>query len=694
MRTITLELVRHGPPHNQLLSPLTAYLALCENHPAVSWKVPVEHNQMLYRLRALSYRMGNEPREFQVIDTARLLGDLLGAIPGLTADLNRQSAAAAGRAADDGCDLVTHLQLILSASELALLPFELATAPPGFPGTGQPLSLQAQQPICLTRGTRRVPDDVKLWPRRPCVLFAYASPPGLEPVPFEAHALALRQAFEPWLVLPQDADAVERSSAVARTMSVLPEATVATLEQACASGRYTHVHLLAHGVEIHNDYDTRYGLALHSDSDPSGREVVSGERLASILRARKTDEAGCFIRPTVVTLASCNAANVGSVTGVGASIGHALHEAGVPLVVASQFPLSYGGSVMLVQELYGGLLWGEDPRKLLVGLRRRLHARFSDRHDWASLAAYASLPPSFDKQLANASIQRAMESIDSALGVADRVLLRFSDRERSRFSTEKLGTQALLDQALQQVGVARGRLEQAMKSYPSESARILAQLASTDKREAQLNFQKRKLPLLAGVTRETIDRMVVEGLERARALYWDAYVAKRDAPWTLVQYLSLTLVLQEMGRLPRPLPRADQDTLSLWRTAEVQSRHDAENGTADDRAWAYGNLAELYLIAPLLVDGPAAAASNAAHQAAAIDAAGRVLALTRPSSFQVFSTRRQVLRYLEWFNDLWLVLPVNAGAPDPRALVKEQVRKVAEELSNALPAAAQPDWDY
>ena len=36
MRTVTLRAGRHGPAHNQLLSPLTQYLALCENHPAVT----------------------------------------------------------------------------------------------------------------------------------------------------------------------------------------------------------------------------------------------------------------------------------------------------------------------------------------------------------------------------------------------------------------------------------------------------------------------------------------------------------------------------------------------------------------------------------------------------------------------------------------------------------------------------------
>jgi hypothetical protein len=48
MRTITLELLRHGPSNNQLLSPLTQYLALCENHSAVTVRIPFMHNQFLH----------------------------------------------------------------------------------------------------------------------------------------------------------------------------------------------------------------------------------------------------------------------------------------------------------------------------------------------------------------------------------------------------------------------------------------------------------------------------------------------------------------------------------------------------------------------------------------------------------------------------------------------------------------------
>src|SRR3954449_5705043 len=98
MRTITLELLRHGPAHNQLLSPLTPYLALCENHAAVTLHVPFEHNQFLYRLSALGYKLAEESRRFQLTDTARVITDMLAMIPGLTAESGKNSAGAPGQA--------------------------------------------------------------------------------------------------------------------------------------------------------------------------------------------------------------------------------------------------------------------------------------------------------------------------------------------------------------------------------------------------------------------------------------------------------------------------------------------------------------------------------------------------------------------------------------------------------------------
>jgi hypothetical protein len=85
MRTITLEFLRHGPAHNQLLSRLTNYLALCGNHGAQTVQMPFDHNQLLHRLNALEYRSDESSRQFQLEDTAQTLSDVLGQVAGLTA---------------------------------------------------------------------------------------------------------------------------------------------------------------------------------------------------------------------------------------------------------------------------------------------------------------------------------------------------------------------------------------------------------------------------------------------------------------------------------------------------------------------------------------------------------------------------------------------------------------------------------
>src|SRR5262249_38308957 len=218
---------------------------------------------------------------------------------------------------------------------------------------------------------------------------------------------------------------------LARHLTVLTDASLDAIETACAEGGYTHVHILAHGGEFTEGYDTRFGLLLHDSAHPMGPpDRVSGERLATALRTSRKGASGQLARPAVVTLASCYSGGVASVTGVGASIAHALHADGIPMVIASQFPLSFGGSVRMVEMLYQGLLSGEDPRRLLIDLRRALHTQFPDTHDWASITAYSSLPPDFDRQLAAVQIQRARLSIDVALDLADEVVARVERPDR------------------------------------------------------------------------------------------------------------------------------------------------------------------------------------------------------------------------------------------------------------------------
>ncbi len=722
MRTLTLELLRHGPAHNQLLSPLTPYLALCENHPAVTLQLPLEHNQLLHRLGALSYRLGEDSRGFQLHDTARLLADLLGGIPGLTADMNRQGGAAAGSAAaaaaGDGTrsatadgtrsattDGITHLRLVLSASELALLPFELTLSPPGCPGEGQPLLLQSLSPVCITRETRRVAQSQLVWPDETRVLFVVASPAGQEPVPALAHLLALRQRIEPW---------VGRAGQLDQHLTVLSHASLEDIEAACAANAFTHVHILAHGAEYRDGYDTRFGLMLHRAGDPDGAaDLVSGERLASALRttchtsSRNASAATTRLAgPAVVTMASCNSGAVGSVAGVGASIAHALHQAGIPLVIASQFPLSFGGSVRMVEALYGGLLWGEDPRGLLVELRRQLHTQFPDTHDWASLTAYSSLPADFNAQLAVAQIQRAMASINVALDLADEVVARLP-REAPAVPTTpatkaRRGGKALkvamaaawkppvadtpaelmaaLDNALVRVRAAKQRLQDTMDRHDAQRARILGLLASTEKREAALSHERSQRTADAPQQARHAAEMWAS-LARSRALYFNCYALERTPYWT-TQYLSLTVVLRGGGQLGSDVEAPGRDCAALWSSAEVQALHDAANGSPRVRSWALGNLIELYLLAPAL-SGLAGLAARKVPWAELAAAQARVLVdNAAEGAFEVYSTRRQVQRYTAWYATL------AATALPPAVLA------AADAVLAVLPAQAPAAWHY
>jgi hypothetical protein len=683
MRTITLELVRHGPAHNQLLSPLTQYLALCENHPAVTLQLPIEHNQMLYRLSSLAYRMGKEPREFQLRDTAQLLGELLARIPGLTADMNRRDSGSAGGSGPSDGDGATHLRLVLSASELALLPFELAVAPIGFPGAGQPLLLQSVRPVAITRETRRVAEEQVVWPERTRVLFVVASPSDLPPPPAAAHLLALRRTLEPWVGTrgrtAAEATGEARDDRLARHLTVLTEASLEAIEAACSEGNYTHVHILAHGGEYTEGYDTRFGLLLHDSAHPMGpADRVSGERLATALRTSRKGASGQLARPAVVTLASCYSGSVGSVTGVGASIAHALHADGIPMVIASQFPLSFGGSVRMVEILYEGLLSGEDPRRLLIDLRRTLHTQFPDTHDWASVAAYSSLPPNFDHQLALVQIQRARRSIDVALDLADEVVARVerTDRRSSKVAASKSGSTPAatssdeIKVAMQRVRESRGRLAQLLARLPSQRARILALLASSDKREAALEYEALKRSS-STVPPADLDACVWPPLERARKLYDEAFGLDPASHWAAVQYISLSIVMRHAGRPTPGADAADREVGKLWTLAEVQSLRDLSSVDYARHAWALGNLIELYLLAPVIDEVKQAYQPPRPQpdwRALATQYAKELAKMARPGAFEIFSTRRQIVRYLDLYVEL-----CPSGALEAAVAIAEQV---------------------
>jgi hypothetical protein len=125
VRTVCVEFLRPGPAHNQLLSPLTRYLVICGEAQVGEVSVPYEHYAFLRRLRDLQYRPepdssrrdeASQDRQMTLSDLSRDMSRLLAAVPGLQGQLVSRSCEG---------DLI-HLQVVVAASELAMLPFELA----------------------------------------------------------------------------------------------------------------------------------------------------------------------------------------------------------------------------------------------------------------------------------------------------------------------------------------------------------------------------------------------------------------------------------------------------------------------------------------------------------------------------------------------------------------------------------------
>ena len=417
LHPIAFELLRHGPPHNQLLSKITDYVALCGNVGAHTLRLPFNHLEHQMNIEALSYHGDSKTAAFKLDEMGSILGDLLGSIPGLPPALSQ--------AKDSKCDMA-HLKLMLTPHELALIPFECATVPKGAPGgEGSRLLLQTNAPVTLTREVRGLSQIDVQWPSEPKILFAWASPASVSDVPIDQHLLALRTALNPWIPIYRGVSENAEDSTnfmvkeFRKIVTVIPKANIDDIYQACSNTSYTHVHILAHGVPSTTSGDQQQiGIALHGKRG-NDTEIVDGKRLANALRFRHGNNNEM---PSMVVLATCNSAQVRSVISYGGSIAHDLHIAGVPLVIASQFPLSKIGSVILTDELYRRVFNAEDPRVAIHYVRRKLFTSCEEYHDWASLVVYASIPNNFEDQLAQLQFKVAKRRVDRLLDEADAMI--------------------------------------------------------------------------------------------------------------------------------------------------------------------------------------------------------------------------------------------------------------------------------
>lgn len=610
---VRLEIARAGRPHNQLLSPYTPYVALCEGYEMATIYLDFEQQELEQQLRGLGYDRPLEDRNAQLRILGGRMRDLLSRIPALSGAL--------AEAGGPGGELV-HLRLVASPAEWARVPLELALSTDGMAGSDDPLLLQSGQRISLTREVRGVPRGAPLPEREPRILFAYAQPFGAS-VPAQDHLTALRRAVAPWL--PPDSEANEHQ-AFRQMITILGNASLEDIRKACKARHFTHVHILAHSFPTDSPTTQRYGVVLHEQSGDVNGVVVDGERLAAAL---VHPHGGRLAAPFLVTLATCQGGDPGSVVVPGGGTAYALHVAGVPVVIASQFALTIDGSSMLTEDLYGRILWGEDPREAVSEVRRHLFASLPKTHDWASLVTYVNLPRDFHTHVLQQRHTRAVESIravdrgmrkiefagaDASLKVRrETALARLAEATR-RLEELLVPLKAVIQQQLGQL-----RNEAPVRALAAVESECVGWLAAGAKRRAQQLFE--------------LGRPYESCLRESFHLYRRAMDADRANFWVITQYLGLHYVLDHAT-----------DT-SLHRYATAQATVSVEdNGKNSAASWACGSLAELALI-------------NAEREPATIrdEVLGHIAKLLEllpagdPDGV-IESSRRQFARFERWWN--------------------------------------------
>jgi hypothetical protein len=253
-------------------------------------------------------------------------------------------------------------------------------------------------------------------------------------------------------------------------------------------------------------------------------------------------------RPVVVTVASCDSGQVSDVRTTDASVAHYLHDQGIPLVVASQFPLSVEGSVLFTERFYHGQLRGIHPLLSLYKVRLELHSRMEpDTHDWASLVVYEAFPSNLASQLEDLRYWQARRALYLVLDRLDDLAFRPWDAPPP--PTEN-SVETLFEGMVEKV-------EAASRDLPTDGPYALecaGLRAAGNKRIALAAFAVARV---TGVQENWKEKRLNQSLfllERARDGYWaaakqfirpstEAFQMKGNLHWMLGQVLSLDVVL-------------------------------------------------------------------------------------------------------------------------------------------------------
>ncbi len=600
----TIEFHRFGDEPGALLKG-GEYIRTCGyQRPAGKVVVRIEPREFRRSLNRLRYGF-NRTTETET-EAMRLLGEEAGYF------LDEAQIFADAAATLHQVDIVTH------ASELRAYPFEAIYA-----NRSDAYLASSARGMILTRRIRsEFSYAVPPWPEVPSVLFVHAQlDHDLSQELIDAHRLALTEALAAW-GNPQDLE--KKKLLIVREIG-----SIEALVQARKLAKFSYIHVLAHGARVADDDmqdgEPEWGLRLsgaaarQAGADGADATAASPQAIADALKS--IDE-----HPLVVTLAACDSGNADRPELGNSSLVETLHRSGIPVVIASQFPLTMPGSVTLTRNFYAHLLSGRDVRIALhaarVALREEARKVEERRHDWLSVVGYVRLPAEgYSQYLRAFGLRVQLHMLEAARKDAEPL---FAKPPPPRDTFDEIESR-LSDRITQ----LRNRKEELTGDQDRElQAECAGLLASATKSLAELRFvQARHFP----EERDHLDALSREAVDDSYKWYSEVYRRDLSKHWQGIQKLALEAALK--GRIADPMELKLVGYVS-------QNASDLD----EKEYWACGTLAEAILLGALAegfdLEGARAALGLLCERSAKDP---------RDGGFAARSTRRQLERYATWW---------------------------------------------
>ncbi len=598
MKSITIEYLRFGATEGLLREGDRYILTAGQTRPAVEIMMPFHERDFRKKLKSLRYPDDDED--------GSMVDEVLGKLAG---DVSRVLDAAILESINLHPAESIQIDIVTSASELWALPFEILYSADEY-------NLDKRD-VIITRRIRQDFDEQEDtdWVAVPRILFVSAAPEWLnaETPPIAEHKAALQEALKPW-VSPMEIENYEYILPdYSKHLTVLKNASVEDLKKALSDAEkerpYSHIHFLAHGIpDPEADiYDRQFGLALNSEK----REVVTPDQLVELLKPLK-GSLNC------VTLAVCDGGNQSNPIRPG-SLGQALHTSGIPVVIASQLPLTMDGSVHFTEAFYSDLLKGQDVRMSIQNARKTLYKLREDHHDFISLVAYIQLPAQYNEYLERLKLKIQLAQVNVLKKWAEHVIHQSGLNEQSiGLVREQFHTHINSVKEYYNTVIKEGVKEK----YTIEEMTGL--LGSAYKSLSEVEFH------YAQVSDEDDDDLPLSSLEKACEYYESGFNYNYSAHWNGIQYISLKVVIT--GRLEEPF---------YWEIVEFMAKKAVEN---PDEYWAYGTLTELYLVASVALGKSMMQESGKAM----LNFIER-LSDNDDQEFALNSLRRQLKKYTNWW---------------------------------------------